>query len=295
MVEISMASLDDILKKSETEKGQEIKTLSKERKKEIEDKAVKQFKLGKKEEKILRKRETRALTGKQQLLMLGMIVGLFFLITLFNYSPDHPLLFTVVMLVGGLMFLPIGMFFGWVLIDPFMRCKVLRKVTRRNYGIANFISKGNKMISRIKNFDGDLIWIKNKVWAVTDGGVYEFDKYGDGIIHGGEIDPKSTVTVTDTVPVIFIDIDSMEPLSFQRSGREKIYPEELGATLKGWIDNQMGKAALLRKSLDTYFIILILSAMAAAALSYLCYDELTRMSLELESIKSTVNEILTRV
>jgi hypothetical protein len=228
---------------------------------------------------------------KQQFITLMAAMGVFFILALYAYAPSNDLLFVLVLLMGVLLCIPIGMVIGWVLIDPFMRCKMLRKTTKRNYGIVNFVGKGRKMVTRIKNFDHDLIWIKNKCWVITRKGVHEYDKYGDSIVEEKQLVPENIVTVTETVPVLFIDLDSMEPLILSKEGREKIQPEELGAALKGWIDNQMAKISFLKKTLDIYFVIVILSALAAAALSFMIYQEVMEMRVTLDSLMSSVSRI----
>lgn len=260
-----------------------------EEKENIEKKFINKFKLDYRGTKKLKKRESKEYQFKQQFIIGMATLGIFFLLAMYFYAPQNDTLFLLILLIGVFMNIPIGMVFGWVLIDPFMRCKIMRKVSKRNFGIVNFVGKGKKMVTRIKNFDHDLVWIGNKCWVLTKAAIYELDKYGDTIVEGGEIKPENIVSVTETVPVLFIDLDSMEPLSLKREFREKIQPEELGATLKGWIDNQMAKVSFLKKTMDIYFMIVIVSALAAAALSYMIYTEQQTMAEDIESIKNTLS------
>jgi hypothetical protein len=262
-------------------------------KRKIEHRFNKRFKPGTREKRILKKREHKQYQFKQQFIIMMAAIGIFFILALYAYAPGDDVVMVLILLIGCLLCIPIGMVFGWVLIDPFMRCKLLRKTTKRNYGIVNFVGKGRKMVTRIKNFDNDLIWIKNKCWVITSQGIHELDKYGDSIIEGQQIMPENIVAVTETVPVLFIDLDSMEPLILGKEGREKIMPEELGSTLKGWIDNQMAKISFLKKTMDIYFIVVILSALAAAALSFMIYQEVMELTEEIDSISNSITQIIT--
>lgn len=265
---------------------------SEEDKKRIEKRFIEKYKPSRREERILKKREYKQFQFKQQFIVIMFAVGIFFILALYSYAPGNDILFILILIIGCLLNIPIGMVFGWVLIDPFMRCKMLRKTTKRNYGIVNFISKGRKMVTRIKNFDNDLIWIKNKCWVITKAGVHELDKYGDTVVEGDRIEPDNIVSVTETVPVLFIDLDSMQPLSLGTEGRERIMPEELGSTLKGWIDNQMAKISFLRKTMDIYFVIVIISAIAAAALSFMILQRMDSVDAQLKTIAQQVSNLV---
>lgn len=277
----------DVLKKEEP--------FTEDEKAKIEKRFIDRFKPGHREKKLLQKREHKQYQFKQQFIIMMAAIGIFFILALYAYAPSNDVVMLLILLIGCLLCIPIGMVFGWVLIDPFMRCKLLRKTTRRNYGIVNFVGKGRKMVTRIKNFDNDLIWIKNKCWVITSAGIHELDKYGDGVIEEHQIKPENIVAITETVPVLFIDLDSMEPLVLGKEGREKIMPEELGSTLKGWIDNQMAKISFLKRTMDVYFVVVIVGALAAAGLSFMIYQEVMNMQDTLSGLQSQLSQIMTKL
>ena len=253
----------------------------------------KKFAKGKerKERKRIMKGENSGVFDRQKFYLALFSISIFSIFMLYYYSPENEAILAIVLLLGAGLFLPIGMIFGWMVLDPFMRCKIARKLTKRNFGIINFVAKGKKIISKMKNFDEDLIWIKNKCWAITKEGIYEIDKTGERINDGEVIDPDGVLTITETVPVMFIDLVSMQPLAFKSDQREGIAPEELGSTLKGWVDNQMAKVMFLKKTLDMYFVIVILSCIASA---YLSYDNMTKLEViteELQTIKDMIASI----
>jgi len=247
----------------------------------------------------VRRREKKRIEGMEHNFMLDSqkmitafgFMAIVFLFLMWQYNPGNQALTTIIFIVGAFLFIPLGAILGWVFLDPYMRCKIMRKMAkgRKNFGIVNFVGKGKKIISRIKNFDEDLIWIKNKCWALTKSGIYELDKNGEQATEKRALDPDSFVTLTDSVPTMFIDIDSMQPLTFQDTGREGISPEELGSVLKGWVDNQMAKVMFLKKTLDAYFLILILCAIASAFFGYQNNQEIMELKTMIQHLQEQVS------
>ena len=241
-----------------------------EEKKSVKEKFIKKIKAGRKERKRIMKEERNFVVDTQKMVTGLAFVAMIFLFMFWQYNPANDAITVIIFMIGAFLFLPLGAILGWMFMDPFMRCKIMRKMTkgRKNFGIVNFVGKSNKIITKIKNFDEDLIWIKNKCWAMTKEGIYEIDKNGEQATDKQALDPDSFVTVTESVPTMFIDINSIQPLTLHETGREKIAPEELGSTLKGWVDNQMAKVMFLKRSLDLYFVIVILCSIASAYFGY---------------------------
>ena len=250
--------------------------------------------LRRKERKLIINREKEGGGQLQWIVMAMAMAGLFFLFYMYQTAHDE-ILFVPVLLLGSMMFLPIGMIFGWLFLDPYMRCKILRKSTHRNYGLIYFVGKGNKIATKVKNFDDALVWKKNEVWVITKEHVYQITKDGNAINEGNKIDPESIITLIDTVPILFVDLDSMQPLSLARDRREGINPLELGASLKAWADNQLAKALVLRKSLDMYFIIVVIASIAAAGISYMAFntsmDLVERVKLMQQQLTSIIAQL----
>ena len=193
-------------------------------------------------------------------------------------------------------FLPVGMIAGWVFLDSYMRCRIMRRMTHKNYGIVNFIGKGNKMVSKMRNFDNDLIWIKDKCWSIRKGMIVLLNKNGNAIVNDKkEVDPQSIVTMMDTVPVMFVDLDSLEPLSFNREPREQINPVELAANINSYIDNQLAKIMFLRKTMDIYFMIVIIASVAAVGLAYLNMNNMNDVLAKMKIIQSQLDAIASQL
>lgn len=248
-----------------------------------------------KEKKRIMMGEHNQLIDKQKTFLFLFLGSLFILTMLFTSFPEgqqNEAVRSIILLMGIMLFMPVGIVVGWVILDPVMRCKIARKVTRKNFGLIYFVAKGKKVFPRMKNFDNDLLFIRNKCWAITSAGIYESDPDGERLEKGTVIDPDGVVTISETVPIMFIDMKSIEPLVFDNSDREKIQPEELGSFLKGWTDNQLAKVMFLKKTLDLYFIIVIISCIAAAFFGYQNYTAVEEMRTELEAIKKLLSNMI---
>ncbi len=223
----------------------------------------------------LRRREKKMITGmeydsvksKQGIVMGLAIAGLVFLMVVGNFLPNQ-LMYVALIMIGSFMFIPVGMIMGWVILDPVMRCKVLRKVSRQNYGVVNFVGKGHKIVSKIKNFDYSLIWRQKDCWVLTRDKIYQLTKDGNAANDGHKLDPDSVVTLVETVPVVFVDMDSMEPLSIKQTGRTPVYPSEIGPSLKAWNDNQRAKLLAVKKTTDMLIYIAIIACAATVVISF---------------------------
>ncbi len=244
-----------------------------------------------KEKNMILAKETEGTKNKQWFVFIFAIIGLFFLMSL-QYTIKADWVFLIVILLGSMMFLPVGMLVGWALLDPYVRCKILRKASKKNFGIINFVGKGQKIVSKIKNFDNALIWKRNESWVITKEHVYQLSKDGDTIVEKAKINPESIVTLIDTVPVLFVDLDSMQPLSLARDRREGINPLELGSTLKAWVDNQLAKAMFLKKTMDMYLVIIIIVSVISVGLSYYNMNRISDMTDELKFVKGQLTEVL---
>lgn len=248
-------------------------------------------KLRRKEKKMIENKEFEGTKMRNNMVLAFAVIGLFFIMFLYVYM-KLDWMFIIVLLLGSMMFLPVGMILGWAFLDPYVRCKIIRKMTHRNYGIVNFVGKGQKLISKIKNFEQALVWKKNEVWIIQEEFIYLLSKDGDSIVEKGKIEPGNIITLIDTVPVIFVDVDSMQPLILSRDRREGVNPLELGATLKAWVDNQLAKAMFLKKTYDIYFLIVIGCSIGAVLFGYINYSKLDELTNTMKALSSQIKAVL---
>lgn len=254
----------------------------------------KPFSFGKKTEKNIEIKSKKPFSVNKAVTMITAI-AVFFFVFMYSYvpegSPEQQTTFGIMILMGMMLFLPAGMLLGWGILDPFMRCRLMRRTTRKNWGVVCFVSKGKRIISHVKDFDDTLIWVRNKCWVMKKNRIYEMDKYGEKISEGENIEPDEFVTITETVPVIFMDVDNMMPLSLHETQVEDIAPDELGPALKGWVDNQQAKLMFLKRTMETYYLILILTAMASAFFGYQNNQEITEMKEILVTLQNRISSL----
>ena len=270
-------------------------TLNDKEKKSILSKYLKSENFRRREERIKVMKETDNTKTRQTTVLFLAALGGVFIFMAYQYIKE-PWVLILMMVMGSCMFLPVGMIAGWVFLDSYMRCRIMRRMTHKNYGIVNFIGKGNKMVSKMKNFDNDLIWIKDKCWSIRKGMIVLLNKDGNAIVNDKkEVDPQSIVTMMDTVPVMFVDLDSLEPLSFNREPREQINPVELAANINSYIDNQLAKIMFLRKTMDIYFMIVIIASVAAVGLAYLNMNNMNDVLAKMKIIQSQLDTIASQL
>lgn len=304
-----MSNIDRFLKKKQEEDTEvkDSKTIdadakeedtgfSKELKQKIINRYMKQVeertgrRLRRKERKEFKMMEKDNFKERQNNILILAVIGIFSLFFIYMYVKAEWVLVIVVM-YGVFICIPIGMFVGFIFLDPWWRCKILRKTTKRNYGIVFFVSKANKIVSKIKDFDAGLIWKKNECWILTKGAVYQLSKDAEQLVEKGRIESDKIVSMVETVPVLFVDLDSMEPLSLI-AGKEPIRPEEIGANLKSWADNQLAKALFIRKSLDMYFIIVIIASIAAAGIGFFTLTKIDELNTKIDTLKTLIENVL---
>lgn len=201
------------------------------------------------------------------------VIACFFVLYMYMYAYND-YAFLLIVMMGSILFLPVGMLLGWITFDPYMRCKVLRKVTKKNYGILHFVGKGGKIVPKIKNFDEGLIWKDDECWVIAKDFVYQITKDGNKINENKRIDPRNIVTLIDTVPTVFVDIDSFEPLRLSSEGREPVNPLEIGSVLKAWVDNQKAKILAGRGRVDILMVATLLMSIAAVIISVMVLSKL---------------------
>jgi len=235
--------------------------------KELEIHKKKHGRMKLKEKKLITDYEKDPVKSNQNTVIILAVIGLMFIIGLKTYLPEEAY-FIIIILIGSFMFIPTGMIIGWITLDPVMRCKILRKTTRQNYGLVHFVGKGDKIITKIKNFDRSLIWRQNDCWVLSRDRIYQITKDGEALNDGNYIDPKAIISIVETVPILFVDMDSMEPLKIFDPNRVAVSPSEIGPSLKAWADNQKAKMIAKKEMADILMYIAIIAAIAAAALSY---------------------------
>jgi hypothetical protein len=288
---------DALRGKKDSEKSVEDNlTIEPEDRKKIIEKNIDGFKqrrhgLKRKEKKMVKNMEYDGIKSTQGIVIGLAVVGLVFIMLVRSFLPNE-MMYAMIIIMGSIMFIPVGMILGWVLFDPVMRCKILRKTSKRNYGLVNFVGKGRKMVSKIKNFDEGLIWKDKECWVLTKDKIYQMTKDGNAANDGKRLDPDSVVTLVDTVPVIFVDMDSMEPLSIIQKDRVPVYPGEIGPSMKAWMDNQRAKMLATKTTMNIFMIIAIVACIGAIVISFLTMNKVEEMNKSISIVQQQLNQLI---
>ena len=185
----------------------------------------------------------------------------------------NPMQSIIMVLFGMLCFLPLGFICGWLFLDPYMRCKIMRRFRGRNYGIVNFVHKGGQRVDqRIKNLDDDIVVQGTKLWVLDKTGIYYVDKDNNKIFNS-VVDPRAMVTLPNNVPMLSLDAESMLPLKYHEE-ETKTNPQQIGAVTLGYINNQVAKNLFFKRQMTYFYIVsLVLHAVTICGIMLL-YDEL---------------------
>lgn len=193
---------------------------------------------------------TRAGLYLSALAMMGIII---FSQMAMDLSPP---LFLLIWIFGMMCFLPLGVIAGWLFLDTYMRCKLLRRFRGKNYGIVNFLHVGSqRIVTRIKDFDDDVIVQDGRLWIINKDGVHYLDKDNKLQLHK-RIESKHIKTLPANVPCLFLDPETMTPVSFKEE-RSKTNPQQAGAMILGYLNNQIRKNASLKRSMSLFYLIVI--------------------------------------
>jgi len=196
----------------------------------------------------------------------------------------------IMVYVGGLLFLPVGMVLGWIMTSPVMRAKVKRRLTGKNYGIVNIVSKGKRITSRIANLDNDLLFIGENLWVIYKQKVYTVDN--DNVV--APINPEHVNVISGDVPTIFLSLDTMIPLSFSEE-KTSVIPQQLAASILAYIENQVRKGTLWKNAKDIALIVIaIVAAAIAAYMAFKNNEILTQIQQEMEKGGHVISSMILR-
>jgi hypothetical protein len=191
----------------------------------------------------------------------------------------------LMVLLGCMLFIPVGAVMGVFLGDIFRRCSMMRRILSKNYGVINLVQTDGKNIQRfIKNFDDDILELKNGIWIIKDGLIYIDKGEGSETKTGlGEIKYISGV------PTVYLSYESLAPLSLNSNLKTAINPTNVTPSIRSWLVlkatellNNLGKQAKIGA-------IIIIGLLLITA--YFSYDTNQRIAKEKTGMQVQVQEI----
>lgn len=219
------------------------------------------------------------------LLVAFSIIGIIFMSQIIQMV--SPAMMILLWLFGMMCFLPLGVVVGWLFLDQYMRCKIMRRFRHKNYGIVNFVHKGGKRItSKIKNLDDDVIVDGTRMWLLRGEGVYYQDK-DVGYVRYASITAENVITLPSNVPELFLDSETMLPLTFHKAMSES-NPQQAGAVLSGHIQNQIAKNLFFKRQMQIFYVIML-------ALTGITFVVVLALYQDFDELSSTLSALRTQV
>jgi hypothetical protein len=194
------------------------------------------------------------------LLSLVLIVGVGFV--LYMKNPQSVL----VLFILSLLFLPFGIILGYLFFNPYMRVKMLRALTKRNYGFLNLVLHGNVIKKTIVNLDKTYVMKDKNLWIISPKTVYN--------VQTGEKHPiqQEHIQFTSGVPELFVSYESMVPIVFDKK-KEILRPGEVGSTILEYISVQTAKDVFFqRRRLNLIAVIVCILALMVGYNTIMLYQ-----------------------
>ena len=200
---------------------------------------------------------------------------------------------TVAALIGSTMFIPLGILIG-AMFSGGIRIKILRRLTKRNYGIIKFIHSNRLIKPVITNLDKDIVRFAD--------GVYIIDK--QSIKREGEEEPSThnieehKIKFEEGIPTIYYDIGDIMPIDFE-SHHEKTpetdkfrLPTQVSATLNKEIAVEKAKVMKAFKSRQDMMMMAILCLLVLSVyFSYTLYSNSQKNTDSINSMKGSVDSL----
>jgi hypothetical protein len=160
-----------------------------------------------------------------------------------------------------------------LLLDPFKRAGIMRKITKKEWGVLAMMSPDTKSVQMIVvNFSKDVITVKGKVWIVLKDRIYRHDKPERGISMDGTSIP---IKWTEGIPVLYVNETSYLPIDIMGLQGE-VRPEEVNSVFSSWINNQLAKmlAKVMSsfKNMQTLLTITTVLSLLAAGVAYMAFQ-----------------------
>lgn len=235
--------------------------------------------------------ENTSFLNWNRILLYLSVMGIVCIVIIPQYVNElSPVLTLLMWLFGMACFLPVGAILGWLFFNVETRCKIMRRMRGKDYGIVNFVHKGGKRItSRIKDFGEDIIVQDTRMWIIDANGVYYLDRDRNKIMHA-RIKSQDIITLPSNIPSLYLDAETMIPLKFHKE-KSKSNPQQAGATILGHISNQIAKNLFFKKTMTYYTIITIAITCLTLVVALLVFTEVSEMKEALTGMETELKEL----
>lgn len=203
--------------------------------------------------------------------MIVFFVAIAVLSIYYIYNPQ-PLILTLTTL--GILTIPTGIFIGFILSSN-TRVKILRKITRKNFGFVKFVYGNLSIKTIVANLDKDIVNFSDGIYIVDKGKIKRElpEEYSDKSEKQPFKEIENTIRFEDGIPVIYFNVDDIIPLDFKeipKADEDKYrIPAQTSATLNKEIAVEKAKA--LKQTQRRLNIIMIVGILALGGIGYMQY------------------------
>jgi hypothetical protein len=231
---------------------------------------------------------------------------------------DVSLILEIGIALGGL----IGITIGFIYFNTYRFVSILRQVTRKNFGIVYFTTKGQAMFPVIKDFSKDTIRTNKGIWFFRAGSIYrQVDKekgqsinleddevpinyekksgmglFSQNRVTGAKLHhviAPEEINFRQGVPIVFLGIDDMIPkkIADERMINEpnSRNPYQVEATL-GKEVTAARLEALNKAEKDLKMLILVIAILVVVSIgvSYLTYDRVNLVGAMMNNLTARI-------
>jgi len=197
------------------------------------------------------------------------------------------LLLLTLSVVGAAIALLIGR-----LLDPYWRASMLRRITKKDYGVVNILSKDNRRIaSLVVNFENDVVNYGGNVWIFEKSHIYRKNKIERGFtISKGEKpnEEPTPIKFEEGLPSVFVDKDTMKPKDFWQEDKPKVPSAEMSGFLLGYTENQIQKSLGWARNNLLFILVIMLLCGANVVIGWTALDTMGRMEKKIDGLQASL-------
>ena len=209
-----------------------------------------------------------------EIMLLMVVLSSFPMAALAIYAPE---LFWLGILVGVSTSFIVGIGIGFVLSTSF-RIKVLRKLTKRNYGYAKYVYGDSIIKPVLMDLDNDVLRFNDGIYIPGRGNIKrtaeEVTAAETKSLSSAKFEQK--IKFEEGIPTIYFNIDDMMPLEFSLLGTstnsskgDYRIPKQVAATLNKEIAVEKAKALnAIKRTADILLVVAIAASICAAFFGY---------------------------
>jgi len=170
-------------------------------------------------------------------------------------------------------------FVAGLLSNVLFRAWLMNAMNKGRYGVLYLCSKDKRQQNGIiVDLTKDILMVDGHTWIVDQGHIYRKDVKTKGFY------TKQNFNMEEGVPTVYVDRDTMLPLSFYEE-KSNIPPKEMYAFLKSWIDNERAKLLAQTAMLGNLVMLIMVLNLLLLGGVYMIYQQASKAYDGVEQLK----------